>query len=77
MRKTFKEGTKEVVGRIITPFSETCRDDSPHFGDVVVDGKMTVMSYCVDRNQMFQNGEQRLEIADVIVKVKQFLYGPG
>jgi hypothetical protein len=73
VRKAFKEGTKEVVGRIITPFSETCRDDSPHFGDVVVDGRMTVMSYCVRRNQMFQNSDQSLEIADVMVKVKQSL----
>lgn len=59
------------------PFSETCRDDGPNFGDVVINGKMTVMSYCVDRNQMFQNGDQRLEIVDVMVKIKQTLYVPG
>ena len=69
MRKTFKEGTKEVIERILKQFSETCRDDSPNFGDVVINGKMTVMSYCVDRNQMFKNGDQRLEIADVMLKV--------
>jgi len=50
LRKTFKEGTKEVVGRITTLFSETCRDYSPYFGDIVIDERMTVMSYCVDRN---------------------------
>jgi hypothetical protein len=77
LRKTFKEGTKEVVGRIITPFSETCRDNSPYFVDIVIDERMTVVSYCVDRNQMFQNGDRRLEIANVMVKVKQSLYGPG
>jgi hypothetical protein len=77
LRNTFKEGTNEVVGRIITPFSETCRDDSAHFGNVVLDGRMTVMSYCVHRNQMFQNSDQNLEIADVMAKVQQSLYGRG
>lgn len=66
-----------MTGKIITPFSETSRNDSPHFGNVVVNGKMTVMSYSVDGNQMFQSGDQRLETAVVMVKVKQFLYGPG
>jgi hypothetical protein len=50
--------------------------DGPHFEDVVVNGRMTGKSLC---GQELDVSEQRPEfgIPNVMVNVKQSLYGPG